>query len=208
MAAVAIPALQNACTVTVANRILGHDDHITCCGLKNSHAVLVVQGTRTNGAPFIGSYEVWGVVEAALTWSNSIQKALGNKQGTVGIRIREDAGVPNYLLNSFESSTVHRNVPAANLNAMLQSIYAQRNQTIPYQEAGAGRLSIWGGNGGHNCITWVKSKLAIAGLDNGTLPTDSSVTIPEAHTNKKAQLAIYGTLAALAGAVVYTATKK
>jgi hypothetical protein len=55
------------------------------------------------------------------------------------------------------------------------------NWPFKYQKAGAHRWTVWGGNGGHNCLTYAEEKLALAGAGNGVMLTDSSKASTQIH---------------------------
>ncbi len=58
------------------------------------------------------------------------------------------------------------------------------NWPFKYQKAGANRWSIWGGNSGHNCITWAEEKLALASVGNGRVWVDSKMASTEMHVTR------------------------
>lgn len=168
------------------------------------HTVIVVEGIRDNGNLFIGEYDI----QAAALKKSSLG-SIGNTEGVIcDIRCNPDSfdepkinraakfegAFRDYRHKDFSAKSWFTTANAA-IN-MIQTIEAEalslsteineahnemREADLPlYQTAGASRYSIFGGNGGHNCVTWAEEKLKIAGINHSSV-IDPKKAIPAVH---------------------------
>lgn len=205
MAAAASPVLQGACQVFLGTTVEGNG----CCQtLRNSHAILAVKGIVDN-APFFGTYELYSITnppQDQRTFGWKVQKTLGNTMGTIRVLVEEAFGAQAQEKEKEFHASLHSYTPytktALQVNPMIAQIHAQVGKELPYQTAGCDRLSIFGGNGKDNCLTWAKKMAKIAGIASEWIPTDSVKAIPRAATDPDMKNQIYAGFAVAILAVI------
>jgi hypothetical protein len=158
---------------------------------------------------FFGEYDITG---NSFENDNSWQAWLGNTMGYI-TKVRcnpenhlnaensggYDGAYRDYCSKQYSAKSYYASPEAA--LKMIRAIEAdaatlrreidlavRENQNVvwpfTYQKAGSFRWSIWGGNGGDNCITWAEGKLAIAGVGNGKVVLDSKMASTEVHVSR------------------------
>ncbi len=172
------------------------------------HAVILVEGVLDNEELFVGEYDI--TANAFPEAQSYVQGSLGNIMGYITkIRCNPKQGASindvdakfegahrDYHLEQYSSNSWYATPEAAKkmisaiendaaildneINAAFQE-GRETNWPFKYQKAGANRWSLWGGNSGHNCITWAEEKLAIAGVGNGKVWIDSKAASTEIH---------------------------
>ena len=175
------------------------------------HAVILVEGVLENGDQFLGEYDI--TASALPEEQSHLQGSLGNIMGYITkIRCNPKQGsyinapdaqfagaYRDYSSEQYSSNSWYA-APEAALKMIRtiedeagildqeisQAIQEGRDINWPfkYQKAGANRWSIWGGNSGHNCITWAEEKLALAGVGNGRVWVDSKMASTEMHVTR------------------------
>lgn len=176
-------------------------------GLLGGHIVLVVEGLVRDPVSFhslqlfVGQYDMNALPldDEANSIFQYIPEQLRNVKGIVSdIRVYEgNHYTVNDKFNALEkypschSKSAYRTPGQA--KRMIDSIKEDKQKTdqakaknpwmiedfIPYQSAGDKRFNAK--NEGHNCVTWVESKLQLTGLTEGGRCLDSIKALPEKH---------------------------
>jgi hypothetical protein len=151
------------------------------------HAVIVVEGYQDNHL-WVGQYDIKAIATAEKV-ADVVQNSIGNTQGYI------------YKIDIFEKEIYGRDYSSFasqswtaspdDVRAMIQEIHQQKelleegkrvgNLVFPFQTAGCKRLSILGGNGADNCVTWAEKYLAIARIGNEEIKTDKVKASPAIH---------------------------
>ncbi|MDX2165061.1 MAG: Ulp1 family isopeptidase [Gammaproteobacteria bacterium] len=177
-------------------------------GTFGGHMVIVVEGLIRDPINFhalklfVGQYEISALpFDESNALFNYIPDELKNRKGIIdNIKVFEgNEYTVNEKINTIQrysscsSKSAYRT--PAQVRRMIDSIKIDQQVTqearaknpwvyedfIPYQSAGSHRFNAK--DEGENCVTWVESKLALAGLTDGDKKLDSIKALPEKHVS-------------------------
>jgi hypothetical protein len=175
------------------------------------HAVIIVEGRLCNGLIFFGEYDIMATVrldeqsmaqrllgnitgDISEIRCNPTPSARANQNTDLAHAFRDYENLKYsakswYVASREGSKNALKMIEAIEADFSIlemeksAALIARRhfNSPFKYQVAGAHRWNIWGGNKGHNCLTYAEEKLSLAGAGNTKILTDSSKASTQIH---------------------------
>lgn len=162
-------------------------------GLYGGHAKIIVEGitkkdpiTQFGRELFIAEYHI---MEAnRIPSENWIPQCFRNTKCNYLVILKEENNYNDRQdVQYSEVSSKSWHVTPASVRKMIENIKQEKESIENSQKEAdfqyAGNWCFYSYKGGHNCTTWAEEKLAIAGIGNNFIITDSSKAVPQVHVS-------------------------